>query len=729
LRLTQAAEGVESVPLAISNNNLGIFYQHLGRGDEALSHINTSLQIADKELREKSGTYVQLMTNKALVLQENGALDEAEATYLKAVDLQTSRLKLNRKSDPDYAHLLNNLASLYLVKGQTEEVEPLLKESLGIYFEKFGDRHPATAAAKADLGNFLRSEGRLDEARTLLKSAYDQRQVILGEAHPSTVQSLEDLAIVQWLAGEIPAASSSYDKVMDYSMAFVNEFFPPMSEVEKTKYWETLKNRFYRYYNFALQHYQAQDDLLEQMINFRLATKGLLLNTTTKIKNTILASGDEELIELYKQWQDQKRTLAIYYSFSKEEMVEQNINLDSLERAANESERQLSATSVAFAEGMVPKSVDYEAISSQLGASEAIVEMVHLPSFDRSFTGSYQYVALVLTKDQNPDVVLLDNGDELDGRYYKYYKNAVKNKFADEYSFAKYWSPLEAKLAGRTRIFFSPDGVYNQINMHTLRDTDGTYLIEAKDFRTIGNPRDLLASKNLSEGTNDAFLLGFPTYGSDKIPLLPGTQKELAEVKSSLVAGKYQVTDVTQQEANEETLKRITSPKVLHIATHGFFMKDVTSKSNVFGVQVDYAKNNPLLRSGLMLAGASPVGQSTSFSEEEDGTLTAYEATNLQLDNTDLVVLSACETGQGDISSGEGVYGLQRAFEVAGADKLIMSLWKVDDAATQQLMSTFYQQWIQSGEEVAVAFRTAQLELMQKYPEPYYWGAFLVVGN
>ena len=170
-------------------------------------------------------------------------------------------------------------------------------------------------------------------------------------------------------------------------------------------------------------------------------------------------------------------------------------------------------------------------------------------------------------------------------------------------------------------------------------------------------------------------------------------------------------------------------PTVLHIATHGFFV-DEQSKSGTFnlGTNTEYASQNPLLRSGIILSGASNFIQHNYKLDDENGILTAYEAANLNLENTELAVLSACETGKGEVQNGEGVYGLQRAFQTAGAQAIIMSLWKVDDTATQELMSAFYQSWMQ-GKTKAEAFRKAQLDLKSKYPHPYYWGAFVMMGN
>ena len=252
------------------------------------------------------------------------------------------------------------------------------------------------------------------------------------------------------------------------------------------------------------------------------------------------------------------------------------------------------------------------------------------------------------------------------------------------------------------------------------------------DLVTIGNSKDLidLKRKKTKVSKKNATLLGFPDYGPGEIAVLPGTKVEIDGVSKVLKASGYQVKQFTQKLATEANLKSIKGPTLMHIATHGYFLKDVENMGSAFGISLENANDNPLLRSGLMLAGAGTTvsgKRMPNLESNDNGILTAYEAMNLNLEGTDLIILSACETGLGDIKAGEGVYGLQRAFLVAGADALIMSLWKVDDAATQQLMANFYSNWIKLGNKQK-AFKQAQMQLMAKYKDPYYWGAFVMMG-
>jgi CHAT domain-containing protein len=727
-KLIASAEGEKSMPSAIVLNNQAILTEYLGRSDEALSLVEQSLSIAGDELREKSGVYLQLMTNKALMLQKSANYERSESTYLEAIDLQKSRLKLKRASDADYAHMLNNLASLYFITGKIDEAEELLKESLLIFESKFGSQHPLVATAKLDLGNIYRVQGKLEIAETLIGAATSTMEATLGKEHPKTTNSREYLALLKWKQGRITEAQVLYKSVMNETVKYINSYFPPLSEAEKTKYWELLKPRFFRYYNFAFENCKEYPALLQDAINYRFSTKGLLLSSTTKIKNDILKSDDVSLIKLYGQWTDTKKELATYYSYTKDELAEQKIDLKKLELDANALEKMLSERSSSFSKSFVAIDINYEDAIAKIGIGEGAVEIVHYPYFENVLTQKMKYAALILTKGNAVKLVVLDNGNELDTKYYKSYKNSIRLKIADETSYKQFWKPIESSLIGLNKVYVSLDGVYNQLNLNTLRLEDGKYLIENRNLQILGNLSDLVKTNSAKRQSKSATLIGFPTYNSATIASLPGTAKEVSQIGSVLKSNQYLVNILMENEASENKIKAVKSPYILHIATHGYFKDDISAtSSNVFGVQVEHAENNPLLRSGLLLAGASDEVNQNVFTTDDNGILTAYEALNLSLEETELVVLSACETGKGDIKSGDGVYGLQRAFTVAGTNQLIMSLWKVDDAATQALMSSFYNNWIVKKFTVDDAFRKAQLDLMKIYKEPYYWGAFVHV--
>jgi CHAT domain-containing protein len=228
-----------------------------------------------------------------------------------------------------------------------------------------------------------------------------------------------------------------------------------------------------------------------------------------------------------------------------------------------------------------------------------------------------------------------------------------------------------------------------------------------------------------------AFLIGNPMYGkNDLIPQLPGTEKEVKSITATLKSLNLSTTALYGVDATETKIKAIKSPNILHIATHGYFLADVSKMetNKVLGIDISVAKENPLLRSGLLLANCDNVfDENYRASGPDNGVLTAYEAMSLNLDKTDLVVLSACETGLGSVKQGEGVYGLQRAFLIAGAKSIIMSLWSVSDEATMELMTNFYSNYAKTGNK-QVAFVDAQKKLKTKYKDPFYWSAFVMLN-
>lgn len=716
--------GKTSVPYALALNNQAMILQAMGRYNLAEPVLKQSIDIAGQTLKEKSTNYVRLMINLALLYQDMKKYTESEEIYLKAIKIKENRLGTNH---PDYAHLLNNLAALYMLMNRYDKVEELLKKAAGIYKKQFGDRHPSYASTISNLGNFYRVSGRTSEAEPLLKQAADIRRQTLGENHPDYVSSQESLGLLCWQTGKTEEAATLLRYGLDKSIEHIQLYFAPMSEAEKAKFWEKLRPRFLRFNSFVAEAVTAYPALAGDLYNYQLATKALLLNATSKVKHQILTSGDRELVQEYEAWLDEKENLARLYTLSKAELAEEKINIDSLEKACNEREKKLSQKSDLFSKQYSLKNISYQDVRQTLEPSDAAVEIIQFNKFNKTFTDTICYLALVVTRENNyPSLVLMTNGNQLEKKYYNIYKNSIKLKLKDETSYAQFWGRIENAVQGKKNLYLSLDGIYNQISLNTLQNSEG-YLVDQKNLRIVTNTRDIPGLKKSTGGSssNSAVLVGYPDYGTaGAVTPLPGTKTEIEAIRSVLSTGKYNPKVYLQREATEQNLKAVKNPKVLHIATHGFFLteSDGNGTDKVFGIESGKSKENPMLRSGVLLADAEKAMDGKS----ENGVLFAFEAMNLMLDNTDLVVLSACETGLGDVKNGEGVYGLQRAFQVAGAKAIIMSLWKVNDDATQQLMRGFYKYYVQ-GNPAQIAFKKAQQELKIKFKDPYYWGAFVMV--
>ncbi|MFH1122924.1 MAG: CHAT domain-containing protein, partial [Pseudomonadota bacterium] len=319
---------------------------------------------------------------------------------------------------------------------------------------------------------------------------------------------------------------------------------------------------------------------------------------------------------------------------------------------------------------------------------------------------------------------------------------------------------------GKSRqIFLSPDGSLNLIPFEVLRDDKGRYLIETHTFHYASAGRDIAGYGMIKEKGQKTLLMGDPdfdlmakqTTGEKERPLtrsrqmqglsfsrLPGTNEEVKAIAA--IFGRSVADTYTGEWARELVLMQMKSPRVLHLATHGFFLSDqdwsslMDDKSRGITIIAREAPSgkkpvrieNPFLRAGLALAGAN---RSLAQEGVSEGILTAEKILGLNLRGTDLVVLSACETGMGDVKNGEGVYGLRRAFTQAGAKSLVMSLWEVPDKETKELMVSFYKN-LQSGKmNRAEALRHAALKQRETvktrygHDNPYYWGAFVFLGE
>lgn len=796
--LTQALDAVaeitgeESAEYVNTAINLGILYMAQGKYPEAEEIFEVALTNVDPA----EPAYPSLLNNQALVLQSLGQLDRAESALLKikvidslsvgtmhpdyAVTLSNLGLvyadlkkygkaertlnhalsiqKANGETGTlSYARKLNNLAKVRQKSGSPERAVPLLEDALSIFRKRMGKASPEYATAAYNLGVALWMAGKANEGYKYLKQSVAIRETLLGKNHPQYAESLLKIAEYQWAKKAVTAARHSFDAVFQNYYFQIAEIFPVLTEEEKSKFYYTnIRSGFDKFNSFAFENHQTDPALTGDIYNYIINTKGAIMLATGKVKSSIYASGDSTLIRDYEGWVTTREQIAKLFSLN-----QQHPEIDSLQERANELEKDLARKSAVFQKQFGRRQTDRSEIQRVLKSDEAAVEVLrynkHKAGGERTDEVAYAFLVITRDSDAQPTLIDIPGGADLDTKYLRYYRNNIKYNLPDDVSYEHYIQPLTEHLKNRkiSRIFFSPDGVYNQINLNTLRDPQTQrFVIDEFDIRLVTNTRELTEQEEVPLTAPSSTLIGFPKFNLDTTELrfdgrnkstrsvnrswrggllrymrgeqgiaeLPGTQIEINKIAKLFGEG---TTVHTEQYASEETAKSVSNPSVLHIATHGYFLEDDASHSATSGQYF----SNPLLNAGLMLAGAENFLRTGEPINDngDDGILTAYEAMNLRLDHTQLVVLSACETALGDVRNGEGVYGLQRAFKLAGTKSIIMSLWSVDDEATQQLMTAFYEEMLKSG-YAHEAFRTAQQKVKEKYGSPFYWGAFVMVG-
>ena len=386
---------------------------------------------------------------------------------------------------------------------------------------------------------------------------------------------------------------------------------------------------------------------------------------------------------------------------------------------------------------VVAQTVDLAAVQAKIPRDAKLVELVdyqprdwHAPDVPKPPPLPRRYAAYVLGARGEPVVVDLGPAQAIDDAIAKFRKalGDPDNDRVAELAHALYelaFRPIVPALAGAKQVLIAPDGALNLVPFAALHDGKH-YLVEDYTFTVLTSGRDLLRLGVRGTANGGPLIFADPDFdGGDAAaqpagrraramtgltwPRLPGTGQEADAIAPALAGA----TVLRDKQATEAAVKAVHAPPVLHLATHGFFLESADDG------------DNPLLESGLAFAGANKLA-----SGRDDGILTALEASGLDLWGTKLVVMSACETGLGKVSNGDGVYGLRRALVIAGAESLVMSLWQVDDKATRDLMSGYYKK-LAAGEGRSAALRAVQLELAHqpKYAHPYYWASFIAAGD
>lgn len=700
--------------------------------------------------------------NKALGYEYLRQYDKAAQYYRESQEASEEYLNAMKKKYPKYRQENFPILNMYLAKrGDLSNLEEKIKE-LDHYYNYIEEHTQPTLAQEVQkaMQYALYKDNRYPELYkdviNKLSKVRDYNEATGPYAH---------YAYFMMRDGDDSGAEKIYDQLFDENLDYINDLIFTFGEKAFVAYFTTkLREGYQNYHSFVKHTYDNNEPLHRKLAgnayNNLLLTKSIAFKGIRKRKQAFTKSNNPEVIELYNEWLTKKQQLIRMYQMAQQDNqdlattlnVQQSApapvskeKLDSLQKEVDQLENRLATSAQDFEETLEITKPKWQSVRALLKSDEAAIELVRFHWRNQIYySDTAYYAAYIVRHDSNyPEVVYLSSGaGDLDTKYYNLYKNSIQLKINDNTSYEQYWKPIKDKLNGIKKVYLSPDGIYHLINVSTLRNPEtGDFLLDEMEVINVtstadvgsGTPDTALGSAVLvgrpqyAENTNDISLETLQTRSFKKdfrnasIADLPGTEDEVNSIAEKLENEGVQVKELLGKDATEGEMYALEAPDVLHIATHGFW-------SGTENATPGYRMLNAMMNSGLLMAGVVDYYSADVQKESNDGILTAYEAQNLNLEGTKLVVLSACETGLGDFDAGEGVYGLQRAFRTAGAQSIITTLWKVDDQGTRDFMIYFYQQLVRLGNRQA-AFRAASLAMKEKYRDPYYWGAFVLTGR
>ena len=761
LAITEKALGPGHPTTATILGNLAVLYKDTGAYAKAEPLYRRALAITEKALGPDHPNTARSLNNLAMLYRDTGEYAQAEPLYQRA-------LAINEKAlGPDHpltAIALNNLALLYGATGAYTQTEPLYQRALTITEKALGPEHADTALALNNLAYLYQVTGNHAQAEPLYQRSLAIREKTLGPDHPDIAVSLNNLAALYQATGAYVQAAALNERAQRVDEINTARFMLFGSEARKRAY---LQQRLVNAYaDVSLSLTVADPRAIALGLTAVLQHKGRVLDAISNSVGRLRQSAAPEDQAVFDQLAAvaQEVSTLTFGAPGNLALAAYRQRLEALAQQREKLEAELSTRSAAFRQALAP--ITLEGVRQALPADAALVEWFRYRPFDpkskdeKARFGVPQYVAYVLTRTGEPVAIDLGAAQPIDALVTEFrtalsdprrtYFTEVAERLSE-----KLVKPLHPYLAESARLLLSPDGALNLVPFAALVDDRGEYVGQRLELTYLTSGRDLLRFTAESPARGSAVVVANPAYGetTGQLPavdpsLKPARSGDLdrsglvftalagtaAEAKSLQALLKLDPRNVlTGADATETSLKQLHSPRLLHVATHGFFLDDremaaVPLKAVGSGLDgpLQPFGENPLLRSGLALAGANARRPGAA----DDGILTAAEAAQLDLRGTQLVVLSACETGVGQIQTGEGVYGLRRALVLAGVQTQIASLWKVDDAATKDLMVDYYQRLL-NGAGRSEALREAQKAMLANPARrhPYYWAAFVPIGN
>jgi CHAT domain-containing protein len=770
LTIWEKSLGPEHASVSLVLYNLARLYRDTGADAKAERLYQRDLTVKEKALGPEAPNVARALNNLADYYNDSGEFEKAEPLYWRALAIHE---KSFGPEDLSLTTSLDGLAALYgRLKGDYAKAEPLYQRSLSIWEKTLGPDQFHVAPPLESFARFYYDKGDYAKAEPLFRRALTIYEKSLGPEHYRVAHALSDLAALYAAKGDIAQAVSCMSRVNAIKERTLTRNLAAGSERQKLAYLALFSQE--THFTLSLHCQIAPDD--PQALNLAFTTllrrKGRGLDAMADTISTLRRHATPQDQKLFNQLADARARLAALSLAGPGAATPETYQkrLKPLEEEIEKLEAELSDRSDRFRAQTQP--VTLAAVQSALPADGALIEFaVYAPQAPRTEQDEPpRYIAYMLEAHGQPKWADLGEAAVIDRAVGAWRKALRDPNRMDVKRLARAMDeivmrPLRPLLGNTRRLLIAPDGSLNLIPFAALVDERNQYLIESYTISYLTSGRDLLRLQTSQPSESAPMVVANPAFGRaapavaragqntagfrsggpgrrqndpDQIYFqpLPSTRREALAIKATLRKASMLLRD----QATESALKRARAPRILHIATHGFFLDDQEAPpAETRGFFDDdplrasglrFSKwaakvENPLLRSGLALAGANQ-----GRGGDDDGLLTAMEVAGLDLWGTKLVTLSACDTGVGEVKNGEGVQGLRRALVLAGSESQVMSLWPVLDSTTWDLMVPYYKA-LRQGKGRSDGLRQAQLRMLRSEDcqHPFYWAAFIQSGE
>ncbi len=744
--------GKTNVNVATACNNIAMGYHLLKDYKRALEYYNRARAIWKIHLGKNSVAVAKAKHNIAEVHRIMGNNEEALKLNKEVIQIRIEKL---RENHPLLADTYNNLANIYISLDSIYEALNWYEKSMLIITDNFGEYHPKTALNYYNKARAYYKMRRYKKALILNQKALKIRKDKLANNHPDIIKTYTNIAKTHQALNNHKTADSLWHIVIHQNLKRLNDTYLFLTDNQRLEYAKTFKEVYNAFYSFATKH--GSEDTKRLAAYLLLNTKSLASDYSISVRKLINNMDNEEVKTLHNELNTLNRNISQAELMTTEERKEKDLDITAMRDQQESLSRQLLKNET-LREKLYKTPVTWQATKDKLKPKEVILDFVR---FHEESDSTWMYYAMLTRKGMSaPEFIRVADekavAELLQTDSQEYQPNYIQDEEGLKTLYQKIWQPLAPYLKGIKTVHLSPSGLLHRIDFDVLQDENDKYLAEHFEFHYYTTIRDFTDRKHTNflskifkrNQYKNAVLLGDINYKlssekeredtvdlvfRDEINPLPATREEIDVISNIIENRRGLSTRISGSDATENAIQNCTGDKsshIFHYATHGKYLQALDSLGKQTALQNRLsATGNPLQRSMLLLSGGGDTWTSKEYisRSDKDGILTAYEVTHLDLSNTKLVVLSACNTGLGDIHDTEGVLGLQSAFKLAGVEHVVVSLWKVNDAATKELMIAFYKNLLNKKQDAPTALRKAKAEMRDKGATPDKWAGFILI--